>query len=1723
MNRLLLAGNVLLAVFLVFRISVSEPAAQAAEREWTVAAMRAIVGDDIVVDLGAELPGAGDDREPLDLGLRLEPMRDFVCYRISPRQLRLVPGKPLPPARRFHLHFGSRLVAEDGRTLAAGSMLAFETARQSVRSVHVEDVDGSDAPPTVVLEFGHAAALAAVRECVHLAGPDGQLPCSVEPVAGTDDSFRLLPTAPVPDQVEVVVDAKATPTGGELPMAGEVRRRVALYEPLELRSAEAGDGRLDLQFNRAVPLPQKGLLTVEPDVPFQVLRHRGGLRLVGAFAAGTVWSVRLGDGFPGSGRLRLRHATSRSVLVRDLPSELRLAQSGSVLSAKAVPQLQLTGVNVGEIAVRLRPVYTNNVVRMLQRRDEWVFAPAEVHRIAVHAARNQEFTETIDLPLLLGGRAHGLYQVEVWDGKGSLYPQQRLLQVTDLGVSVRAADDAIAVQVTGIAGGEAVAAADVEVVSPTNQVLCRGRTDMQGVALLRWPAAAADRTAFLVHVQSGDDEVFVDRSGYGVELADAGLGGRPFLQHGCEAYVWPTRGIVRPGERFDAAVVLRDADGSGVADRDVAVRFVEPGGRIWRARQLRSGGSGMIDVGLDLGADAPTGAWRLEVRADDQLVGSAGFLVEAFVPNRLEARIVEVPPLGFGQSATVRVHANWLEGSPAAGRPVQLRTRLLPGTFTAAGFDGYSFAGNPDAVPPGELDVVRGALDEHGDAEIVVAMPPQARQQVLRAEFALEVLDPSGRAVHAAATALVLRPQFQLGVHATAASAELAVVDADGAPCAGQVPVTVRLERRSWQWHYENVGGSRWCWRSQQRSEVIGEWHVTSSDGRGSVALPPSPGEGWLTVIASSGDQEVEQDVGRAAPRPDRLRVTAPTGPTAPGGSVPITVTSPASGRGFVTVESATIVSTMVVSLAAGDNRIDVALPADLRVPNVHVVVTLTRPALLAKPGDGPPWLLGGTSVALQRDDVATTVTLTAPAQVLPETEVVCSVHAAGAVQALVALVDEGVLQITEHQDPDPLAFFLAPRRLAAAGADTGAHLLQGMTFVPGSKTGGDGGDETMALGGSISPLIRPLALCRVVDLDADGNGRVGFHLPVYEGRVRWLCIAAGPAVVGAAAVATVVKAPLGLQLAGPRMVAPQDRFAVPVTLRNDTGEDGVVQLQWQVDGGLSLSQPPSQVTLAANAITTIDVEVTAAAPPSGATPALTVTAVLGAHHRRVEQPILVRSPSAFATDHVGIALGAAQDLTVPADFEAHDLQLSLRLSSHPDQQLRPALEALLHYPYGCLEQTTSKGMALLACQALLPRILGNEAETVQAAALVQSAVDRLLAMQCWNGGFAWWPGSAQEYEFGTVYAVDFLLAAQAARAVLPEQAMQRAVDRVQALASGGGELPLRCHAIAVLARAGRPVQPQLDWLCRCELAAEDRAVLAAALAQLGEAPRALAMLRDGSDDAGEDDDGAREQDGLLRSPLRLAALRFRALFAADPASPRLPEQALRLQQAVLQPAALTTQEQAQVLRALAEYFRVQPPATAPQPTGSFAGAPLPPAVDGVVTLPARPGAVLHLDAGGAGFALLTLRGFRPVSPTPVTGDVQLRCQFVDPDTGAVVTRLRRGRVYDVRIDGHCRQPLQNVVITDLLPGGVEAELPCSSALAAPAEPAEVLAPTCIERRDDRVLLFLKQLPGQFTLQHRVRAVFAGDFACPPLLAQAMYTPGSSCAGAAMPRLEILP
>ena len=126
--------------------------------------------------------------------------------------------------------------------------------------------------------------------------------------------------------------------------------------------------------------------------------------------------------------------------------------------------------------------------------------------------------------------------------------------------------------------------------------------------------------------------------------------------------------------------------------------------------------------------------------------------------------------------------------------------------------------------------------------------------------------------------------------------------------------------------------------------------------------------------------------------------------------------------------------------------------------------------------------------------------------------------------------------------------------------------------------------------------------------------------------------------------------------------------------------------------------------------------------------------------------------------------LAPATDQFIPGTWRA-----SARFGGPVRYDAAGIAQELANYPWSCLEQTTSRGFPM----AVLPD--GPMAGDDRAGRL-QTAVASVLDRQRFDGGFALWTASGEAEPWLTPYAMDFLLRAKAAGAVVPDQAIADAL-----------------------------------------------------------------------------------------------------------------------------------------------------------------------------------------------------------------------------------------------------------------------------------------------------------------------------------------------------------
>ena len=606
-----------------------------------------------------------------------------------------------------------------------------------------------------------------------------------------------------------------------------------------------------------------------------------------------------------------------------------------------------------------------------------------------------------------------------------------------------------------------------------------------------------------------------------------------------------------------------------------------------------------------------------------------------------------------------------------------------------------------------------------------------------------------------------------------------------------------------------------------------------------------------------------------------RVKLVAEKKAYQPGDTARVLVLSPIEGTALVTVEREKVLRSFFIQLKADNPVIEIPLTDD-DAPNAFVSVLIVKGASeSARQHKQPQLRLGYCEllVANRRDALA--VAIDPPADSYrPGAEVVLSgaVTLAGGKPAVGAEVtlyaeDEGTLAVMGYATPKPMDFFYQPRNLRVDAGTSFESFLAEDPEMQGFNNKGffvGGGGDLAKLADLLRKNFDPCATW-VPSLVTDASGRFShkFKLPDTLTRYRVIAIAHHETTrFGHAESDIVAKKDLMLEPKAPRFANQTDTLHPQVLVQNASRYAGTWEIRYNAHAApgtpvcRAMGGAVQTVSLAPGASETVVfptlAEITGEAvlswqaiPVSLNNGTLTdeltrnLSDAVEARFEVLYPMPLLRQIKFVKLDQPG-ALADLRKALDPALLDGSgtvDLEFSRSLLA----EAAGSVDYLLHYPYGCVEQTTSSLIPWCAVDDLkevVPAFAKLPKKRVQAA--IQAGADRLLSMQLSNGSFTYWPGGTDTIDWATPYAGMGLMLASSAGAVIPDSAIksltQYLIGSLRGLSETQSAAALESHArtLYVLALAGTP-QPayqnaMIDHMANLTPGA--RSLLAAAIVQ---------------------------------------------------------------------------------------------------------------------------------------------------------------------------------------------------------------------------------------------------------------------------------------------------
>jgi uncharacterized protein YfaS (alpha-2-macroglobulin family) len=714
------------------------------------------------------------------------------------------------------------------------------------------------------------------------------------------------------------------------------------------------------------------------------------------------------------------------------------------------------------------------------------------------------------------------------------------------------------------------------------------------------------------------------------------------------------------------------------------------------------------------------------------------------------------------------------------------------------------------------LESGEAILDGQGKTLVTVPLSPEILSGAYALEASAVVVDFDGRAASGSATYQEDPPYLVgIGPHdaetgvGEARTLRLIVLDRDGRRVeTGKL--VAEVQRQDWVYLRKRNEDGDVYWTSEQVYRKQLSTQVTLNNGEAQFEFDFVLGGEYLLKFRYHGaDGAVGISAARIRVRGpsyswmgdarkqsfERLSAAADRKVYAPGDTARIYVNPHRKISSLLmTVERDRVIEVRVLPWSPERKYVEVLL-SGRHAPNVYVsLLGVTSRGEFPVYGDGfdddaPSFLYGVVPLEVRKKPEELHVTVNdgaATLQALPgeEQKLFLSVRDGkgkpAEAEVALAVVDESFLALTGFKTPalEGLARFFVPLTVSTAEMRTRLLLQTPYGFARLSPvTGGDGGESAAAAESKVRKDFNPVAYFNpAVRTRPDGTAEVSFRLPDTMTAYRVYAVACDKG-SGFASVQRelVVTKPFYLEPGLPAFLTKGDRFTLLVSAFNKTREPGKGTFSVGKDEFVRLSGGAASFDLAPLDRILLPAQGEATSP---GTARLRFFGTLGAYSDVVEHQLPVNSGLLPWHDVVSGTMKGAEKIrySFPKGTEKiswkevrpGEVRAVLTVSGSPFLRMAPGVRYLLHYPYGCVEQTSSGTIPLAALrelirQGVLPGISLEETDK-----FLRRGVERLLKMQLPDGSFSYWPGERHVHPWGAIYAMSALTFADQPKALPP-------------------------------------------------------------------------------------------------------------------------------------------------------------------------------------------------------------------------------------------------------------------------------------------------------------------------------------------------------------------
>lgn len=1153
---------------------------------------------------------------------------------------------------------------------------------------------------------------------------------------------------------------------------------------------------------------------------------------------------------------------------KDIEPKIVFSNDGIILPTKD-KKIAFRSINVKKVNLKIKKVYENNTTQFLQ---EFVFkGNGNIFDYNVEDTFDQVgdvvFEKDYDLDyekniwkqneIELGDfvDTKGLFILELtFDEKGIDYEFPvgtdswkkysfmrnngrigKAVLLSHMGITAQKETEQTVICVMDILKNTPVKNAEVKLISINNQVLQEGKTNSRGEIVFK----NYDKMMYVLAEKDGERSILKFRDsqlsydGFAVEGV--------FASKGIQAFIYTDRGIYRPGDEVHISFIARNSEISLPENHPVTINIYSPTGKKFIENAvITKSKNGFYTYSFKTNLDSETGIWRAEAQ-----IGSNKFIkdisVETVVPYKIkvETKVPEELNINENKNFKMSIEADYLFGAPGKNLRYTSDIQIREENINFEKFRNYVFK-NPTSYAFNFREYAEGKLNEEGKGELEFDISKITPKNLnLMGIITTRVMETNGRPVIKMDTISINKFDSYVGIKVPEdtyiksgdkLNLEVIAVDNKGENLVSGKNLTYRVYKNeySWWWDYDDYNSFMRSIKTDKNTVLLCEKDFVSEDkpylidyapeGNGEIFVEvEDKATGQMTGINLYAGTWRDSTLNRKI---DKLKIESEQKKYAVGDTAKIIFEGTKGAKALITVEKKGVVSERKW-IDAGEikNIFELPVTEDM-FPNAYVNIRLFQDYNTLD-NDRPLRLYGAVPIVVENESRKLNIKIDAPENVKPNEKFTINVKNLSETKMdyTVAVVDEGILDITGFKTPDPYGYFYQKLGMQVFSYDNYSEII-GRTFGDVHQiltTGGDGFVNEMAMTKSAQRMknmgiedvqrFKPVALFKgVLTTDEKGEGKIEFTIPDYIGAVKVMVVGADGEKYGSAEKEIVVKAPVVVQSSLPRNLKYGDEFTVPVSVF--ALEDGVGEVKVTLDFMGDVQTQTVSFDKKGNKVVNFTVK-TGEYIGNGK---IKISAVSKVYSYKEETDININSnnPYIYINEIKNLEEGKEIFFTQPENFIKGSAEGKITISNAPILSVDHRIQELIRYPYGCVEQTVS---------AVFPQIYidmltySNKFDREKITGNVNAAVGKLSRLQMYDGSFPYCPQGDTDI-WATVYAGHFLTEAKARGYYIPEDMHNRVVSYEKELVRNNNiSLETKVYALYVLALGDTPEISQMNLI----------------------------------------------------------------------------------------------------------------------------------------------------------------------------------------------------------------------------------------------------------------------------------------------------------------------